>query len=138
MGGTADLYDRATATVIDHKVLGAASLKSFRKDGPSEQYKTQVHLYACGLRLAGAKVENVAIMAWSRSGALKDAIWWQEPYNEQIVEDTLARLDAVRNTVEALGLGALPLIPTADAFCMWCPFYMPGATETSEACAGHA
>lgn len=137
MRGSVDLYDKKTGTVIDHKVLGASTLKKFKADGPSEQYRTQVHLYACGLRLAGANVQNVAIAAWSRTGQLKDALWWSEPYDEARVERTLARLDALRSTTDALGLAALPLIRTADAYCMWCPFYLPGVTDAEEACAGH-
>ncbi len=138
MRGSVDLYDGDTRTVIDHKVLGAASLKRFKADGPGEQYRTQVHLYACGLRIAGKPVEHVAIAAWSRSGQLKDAMWWTEPYDEQRVEACLARFDALRTTTQALGAAAIPLIPTADAHCMWCPFYLPGVTDVADACGGHA
>lgn len=138
MRGSVDLYDRKTGTVVDHKVLGAASLKRFRSDGPSMQYRTQVHLYAAGLRIAGANVQHVAIAAWSRTGQLRDATWWSEPYDEAVVEDCLRRIDALRATTSALGLAALPLIPTADAYCTYCPFYLPGATDATEACGGHA
>lgn len=137
MRGSVDLYDKKTATVIDHKVLGATSLKKFKAEGPSEQYRTQVHIYACGLRLAGANVQNVAIAAWSRTGQLKDALWWSEPYDEQVVESALRRLDALRTTTETLGPAALPLIPTADAHCTYCPFYLPGVTDVEDACGGH-
>jgi hypothetical protein len=137
MRGTVDLVDKHAKTVIDHKVLGLTSLKRFKADGPSEQYRTQVHLYACGLRLAGYDIEHVAIAAWSRSGALKDAHYWNEPYNEQIVEATLQRIDALRE-VTAMGRNALPLIPTADANCTWCPFYVPAVTDVTEGCPGHA
>jgi hypothetical protein len=137
MRGSVDLYDAKAGRVIDHKVLGATSLKKFRTDGPSVQYRTQVHLYACGLSIAGANVKEVAIAAWSRSGGLKDAVWWSEPYDEQIAEDCLRRLDALRSTTELLGVAALPLIPTADAFCSFCPFYLPGVTDVEDACGGH-
>lgn len=137
MRGSVDLYDRKTATVIDHKVLGLTSLKRFRAEGPSQQYRTQLHLYGAGLRIAGANVQHVALAVWSRTGFLKDAEWWTEPYNEQIVEDCLRRIDALRATTEALGTAALPLIPTADAHCKWCPFYLPGVTDATEACGGH-
>lgn len=137
MKGSVDLYDAKTGTVIDHKVLGATSLKKFREEGPSEQYRTQVHLYACGLRMAGANVQHVAIAAWSRTGMLHHALWWTEPYDEQRVEDCLRRIDALRMTTDLLGVAALPLIPTADANCNWCPYRLEGATDATESCPGH-
>lgn len=137
MRGSVDLYDKKTGTVIDHKVLGATTLKKFKADGPSEQYRTQVHLYACGMRSAGANVQNVAIAAWSRTGQLKDALWWSEPYDEDRVYRVLARLDALDATTKALGTAALPLIKTGPAYCMWCPYYLPGVTDIEDACAGH-
>jgi len=137
MRGSVDLYDKKTGTVIDHKVLGATSLKKFRAEGPSVQYRTQVHVYAAGLRHAGANVAHVAIAAWSRTGQLKDATYWTEPYDEGVVEGALRRLDALRTTTESLGRAALPLIPTADAYCGYCPFYLPGVTDAEDACGGH-
>jgi hypothetical protein len=138
MRGSVDLYDKKTATVIDHKVLGLTSLKKFKADGPSNLYRTQVHLYACGLRMQGANVQNVAIAAWSRTGYLRDAAWWTEPYDEQVVEECLARIDALRTTTNLLGVGALPLIPTADGPCSWCPYYLPASTTIEDGCPGHA
>ena len=137
MRGSVDLYDAKTGTVIDHKVLGATSLKKFKAEGPSQQYRTQVHLYAAGLRLMGANVQNVAIAAWSRTGMLFHALWWEEPYDEDIAEQALRRIDALTTTITTLGTAALPLIRTADAHCDYCPFYLPASTEVQEACAGH-
>lgn len=136
--GTVDLVDLQTNTVIDHKVMGATSLKRFKADGPSEQYRTQVHLYACGLRLQGYDIQQVAIAAWSRSGGLKDAHYWSEPYDEQRVEEALRRIDALREVTNSLGRDALALIPTTDANCTWCPFYVPAVTDVTEGCPGHA
>lgn len=138
MRGTADLVDHHTKTATDHKVLGATSLKKFKADGPSEQYRTQVHLYAAGLRLAGYEIDHVGIVAWSRSGQLKDSLFWTEPYDEARVEAALRRIDALRSTTAALGRQALPLIPTTDAMCTWCPFYLPAVTDATEGCPGHA
>lgn len=137
VAGTIDLYDAETASVIDHKVVGATAYKRYKKDGPSRQYRVQGHVYAAGLRMAGYDVTDVGIAFWSRSGALKDSFYWSEPYDEAIVEETLARLDALRATTSALGTAALPLIGTADAFCSWCPHYLPGVTDVEESCPGH-
>jgi hypothetical protein len=136
MGGSVDLYDKKTGTVIDFKVPGATSAKRSKKEGPSEQYRTQVHLYACGLRLAGANVQHVALAFMPRSGLMRDFFYWSEPYDEQRVEGALARLDALRSTTEALGTAALPLIPAVDGPCMWCPMFLPGSTVIEEACPG--
>jgi hypothetical protein len=137
MGGSIDLYDKKTGTVIDFKVPGATSAKRSRKDGPSAQYVAQVNLYAAGLYAAGAKVSTVALAFLPRSGLMRDFFWWSAPFDEAIVETTLARIDALRTTTDTLGLAALPLIPTADGPCLWCPFYLPGVTDVEEACAGH-
>jgi hypothetical protein len=136
--GTIDLYDTDTASVIDHKVVGATAYKRYAKEGPSEQYRIQGHVYAAGLRIAGYPAETVAIAFWSRSGALKDSFYWSEPYDETIVEKALSRLDALRTTTSLLGTGALPLIGTTEAFCSWCPYYLPGVTDVEDACPGHA
>ena len=138
VAGTIDLYDEDTASVIDHKVVGATAYKRYAKSGPSEQYRIQGHVYACGLRLAGYRFAHVGIAFESRSGALKDSFFWSEPYDEAIVERALTRLDALRTATSLLGTGALPLIDTADAFCSWCPYYLPGVTDVEGACPGHA
>lgn len=138
MRGTIDLYDTATRTVIDHKVVGAAALKRYRADGPSEQYRVQGHLYGFGLILAGYDVERVGIAFWSRSGGLKDAFYWSEPYDEQVVETCLARIDNLTTATGALGVAALPLLSTADAFCLYCPFHLPASTVIEDGCPGHA
>lgn len=135
--GTCDLYDRDEGDVWDHKVLGVTTLKALKKDGPSPVYRAQVQFYGCGMALAGNPVNNVGIIAWSRSGQLKDAITWSEPYNEPLVEALLGRYDAIRTTVALLGVDALALLATTDAKCTWCPFYMPGVTEIEGACPGH-
>lgn len=136
MKGTIDLFDDLEKTVIDHKVVGNTTMQRVKKGDISEQYRTQVHIYATGLRLRGHEVNNVGIVFWSRSGQLKDTIGWSEPYDEAIVETALRRIDALK-TVTAAGPAALPLIPTADAFCLYCPYYLPASTELEAACAGH-
>ena len=137
MGGTIDLYDHLTKTVIDHKVVGATTMRAAKKGTVSEQYRVQAHLYATGLKIDGYDVEHVAIAYWSRPGLLRDAVWWTEPYDEDIVERTLARLDALKD-VTAAGTAILPMIPTADVSCGYCPFYLPASTDATRACAGHA
>jgi len=136
MSGTLDLYDRETKTVIDHKVVGKSTLDKYKKNGVTDQYKTQVNLYALGLILAGHEVDNVAVMYWSRTGGLKDALYWEAPYDEQLVEDTLRRLDAINTVVKSNGTHALSMLPAVDSHCIFCPYYLPGATDLTECCPG--
>ena len=134
MSGTLDLYDTETNTVIDHKVLGATRLKLARDKGPSIQYQRQVQLYATGLHVEGIRVEHVAIAYWSRSGNLRDSFLWTAPYDAKVADETLARLDLIRLVLDQEGIASLP---TGNAFCSYCPNYMPAATQLDEACPGH-
>lgn len=136
MKGTLDLYDDLHKRVIDHKVVGATTLAKVKKGEIPEQYRTQLHLYATGLLLRGHEVREVGIVFWSRSGQLKDSVAWSEPYDEAIVEAALRRIDALRQVVAA-GPSVLPMVPTADAFCMYCPFFLPASTDVESGCPGH-
>ena len=137
MAGTIDLFDDLTKTVIDFKVVGSTTMKRVKAGVISEQYKTQAHLYATGLRLAGHRVDAVGLMFWAKSGQLKDAVYWTEPYDEDVTERALARIDALKSTVDALGDAALELIPTSDGYCFYCPFFLPAVTDATVGCPGH-
>ena len=136
MSGTIDLFDHATGTVIDHKVTGATAMAKVKKGIISQQYKVQCHLYGLGLIVAGFNVKHVAICHWSRTGMLRDAQYWTEPYDEAVAEAALQRLDAIKVMI-APGVSALPMIPTADGFCIYCPHYSPANTDIEQACPGH-
>ena len=136
MSGTIDLFDHATGTVIDHKVTGATAMAKVKKGIISEQYKVQGHLYGLGLIAAGFDVRHVAICHWSRTGMLKDAQYWTEPYDEAIAEAALQRLDAIKVMITP-GVSSLPMIPTGDGFCIYCPHYSPANTDIEQACPGH-
>jgi hypothetical protein len=136
MRGTCDLVDIDARTVIDHKVVGVTALRRVKGGDVGDAYRTQVHLYAAGLRLAGYDIDTVAIAFWSRSGAMRDSLLWHEPYDAERVEVALRRIDALR-TVTALGATVLPTVPTADSFCLYCPFYLPASTQIETGCPGH-
>ena len=136
LSGTIDVYDAAFRRVIDHKIVGATTLRKAIKEGPSEQYRIQLQLYAFGLINAGYPVEEIAIMYWPRTGYLKDAYLWVDFYDEDVVEQALRKIDALREVVQ-VGVGVLPMIPTGDAYCLYCPHYLPASTVIEEACPGH-
>ncbi len=133
--GTADLVHLPSRTVIDHKVVGTTALKKYRKEGMSHQYRVQLNTYALGLRLAGYEIDNIAIMFWSRSGMMRDAFSIIEPYDENLVDDTFKRFDAIKAMVE-VGTSVLPLIPTTPTHCMYCPYFFPLSSEITESCNG--
>ena len=126
LSGSSDLFDLETNTVIDHKFLGASTMESIRR-GPSEAYRRQVHLYGRGFQRLGLKVDRVAIAAWPRGGQLKHAHLWSEPYSDQIVDDTLARLDTITTLIWDLQLGEhlerISQIPATRVDCIFCPQY---------------
>jgi hypothetical protein len=136
--GSADLFDRVTATVVDFKVVGVASLRSMKANGPGPQYRSQFHLYARGFVRRGLEVDRVAMLALPQNGEFAEAVWWSEPYQEQIALDALSRADAVAALVQAAGPSAAAVLPTTDAFCAFCPWWSPANTELAQACPGHS
>lgn len=136
--GRCDVYDRVTCSVIDWKILGDASLKRYRKaNHPGEQYSAQLHLYARGWVRRGMPVDTVHIVALPQNASLKDAWHWHAPYDESIAEAAISRADGIGQLVAAGGVTALPVLPTADAYCTFCPFYLPASTDLTTACPGH-
>jgi hypothetical protein len=119
-GGSCDLYDTQTDTVIDWKAVGPTSLNTYRTTGPRAQYVTQVHLYGLGWELAGHHPQRVAIAFLPRGGYLSGMWLWTAKYDRQHALDALARLTAV---------------PSHG--CAWCPWYRPGSTDLRRGCAGN-
>jgi hypothetical protein len=135
--GSADLFDRVTATVVDFKIQGLASLRSTKANGPGEQYRSQFHLYGRGFVRRGLEVDRVAMLALPQNGEFAEAVWWSEAYSEQVALDALCRADAIASLVQAAGPDAAAALPTADAFCSYCPWWSAANTELDEACPGH-
>ena len=140
--GSTDLYDRDTATNADWKVTSPANLKKYRSEGPGQQYRWQAHLYGLGLQLAGEKPEHVAIVFLPRGGRI-DGLWtWAEPYTPQVAVDALRRYQAVQAFHLEVDPEAHPdrwgLLPTADAHCAYCPWFLPGSADLSRGCPGHS
>lgn len=134
--GHCDLYDRVTGTVVDWKTVGPTQLKKYKSKGPGAQYRAQAHLYGRGWARRGENVQRVAVMFLPRDGALADAYYWSEAYDEQIALDALNRANATHAITHALGNAALPLLATADAFCSMCPFHKRDSTDLVSGCPG--
>lgn len=139
--GTADLLDRTLILLADHKAMGQWALKKLRTKGPSQTYRVQAHTYAYGARLAGEKVDDVAIIGWPRDqSSLDDMYTWTEPYDASIALGALKRVEDIAEQVEARRHGLDPLevgrtFPiTPD--CTYCPFHAPGDVNGTRGCNG--
>lgn len=118
-GGSADLYDEETFTVIDHKIVGYDKIKVYRVDGPGEKYVAQGHLYGLGYSRAGYRVDHVAVAFWPRGSTLNQLFVHTEPYSEARALAALDRWRLIRDQALAIGVAILPLLP-ADSSCFEC------------------
>lgn len=137
--GTLDLYHVPTGTVIDHKVIGDSAMKRYKasKQIP-EGYLRQVMLYGYGLTLQGYDVKRVAVAFHSRSGLLRAMHVMVADYDQQTAIETIERVEKIGTVAEVHGNDAPALLPNNKAeWCLWCPFYKPGATDLSLACPGN-
>ena len=132
--GSCDAYHRPSATVVDHKVVGVASLKDKKANGPGQQYRVQVHLYAAGFVMAGLPVEHVAISFLPQNGNLSDGWWWSEPFDFALAAQAITRLRAIEAHVTTTG--SVEGLPAVQAWCEWCPFFTPGSTDVQAGCPG--
>jgi len=139
--GTSDLLDRVLMVVDDHKGMGRFSLDKLRTKGPSELYRVQLHTYAYGQVASGEKVKYVAIVAWPREqNSLKDLYVWVEPYQPEIAQKAIARVDAIAQVVQSKAGLAQPLSIAKDFDvaddCMFCPFLAKGDPAMTRGCPG--
>ena len=102
ISGHLDLFDTHTGIVVDFKIVGATTLRA-AKSGPTDQYRTQVHLYGKGMANAGHQVDHVAIAYLPRNAVtLGAAIWWHEPYDETVAIDALERANRLHTNIAVL------------------------------------
>lgn len=135
--GSADLFDTATGTVIDWKVVGLTSLRAARMIGPKPQYRTQIHCYARGFAAQGHHVERVAIMWLPQSGELAQAEYWSEPYDETVALEGLARAHSLNMALNLPGPSVIPFLPAVDDYCGTCPYHLAGArSDATDVCRG--
>jgi len=118
-GGKADLYDRESRTVIDHKIVGAPRLRHYRLHGPGAQYRAQAHLYGLGYARTGEQVDHVAVAFWMRGGRLADLYVWTEPYDADFAVSVLERWRTISEQARAIGPQIIPMLP-ADPSCWDC------------------
>lgn len=138
---TDHLYLCGTAMLPVHNCVGPTSLKEYRLNGPSEQYRVQVHGYGKGFRRLGLPVDHVAIAFYPRSSDLSGLYVWSEPYNETIIDTALERHDTLVCLIADLDIehhtDRYKLIPmTTSHRCNYCPWLKPGP-DTGTGCPGN-
>lgn len=122
--GSCDLYDVTTGTVIDHKVVGPKQLLAYKRDGPSQQYRVQAHLYGLGYFNNGGwgQPKTVAIAFLPRDGELSRTFFWSEPWDAGLALDALNRLEKLNELRLVLGTeAAVNISPGCTSpWCPWC------------------
>jgi hypothetical protein len=141
LGGTVDLFDIQAGMVIDHKCVGATSMKSRKKDGMTHQQRIQINCYGLGLERAGYTVNKVALAFYPLGGRLDGMHTIVEPYNRQLAQNAMDRLNETRTLLWQLDPERVPsnwgLIPASTSrMCIYCPFYLPKSTNLSAGCPG--
>lgn len=135
--GSCDLFDTWTNTVLDLKVPGVSKMTEYRKRGPSEVYRRQAHAYGRGYRNAGFNVARVGIWFLPRAGQLATSHLWTEPYDDALVDETLARLDNAMVLINDFDVEAHPerwaWFPKTVDNCQFCPFFTPTGNHPSPA-----
>lgn len=139
--GSCDVYDQATATVVDWKVVGPNSMRTAKRFGIGAKpvYRTQVHLYGKGFVNADLPVDHVAVLYLPSAGELSDAVWACEPFDMGIADSALNRADGIDTAIRLLGRSeGLRQLATYDDYCVSCPFYRPQwEGDLAVACPGH-
>jgi hypothetical protein len=135
--GSADLYDRATATVVDWKIVGPTTLKKVKASGVSDVYRTQVQLYGNGFVRRGAPVDTVAVMFLPVSGDLRDALYRPMPYDPNIASMALTRADAIAYAIRLAGPERMiPELERVTDYCASCDYFTPGTNDLGRQCPG--
>lgn len=138
--GSCDAYDVRRHTVVDHKIVGPTKLREYKMNGPSPQYRKQVHLYGLGYARLGLPVQEVAIAFYPRAGQLSGLHVWSEPYDETVATEAISRVDTLLQVIVEMQVDehpenykALPRSPGRG--CLYCPWMRPGP-DTGRACPG--
>lgn len=141
--GHTDLYDRDRKAVLDWKFPSPDNLKGMRKNGPSDQYMIQVHLYGLGHVRAGREVKRVGIISLGRQGWLRDLYVHTVPFDQAVAEQALERVYALGRKLNEIDILSHPeLWDDVEAkpdkhLCTFCPWFVRNAlTADDKGCPG--
>lgn len=119
--GTTDMYWQDPETglwyVVDWKIVGLKKIKTYRVNGPPQQYRYQANLYGNGLAHAGKPVDRIAICFIPRdSGNVNDIFVFEEEFQPELAEAALHRAGLIYEIVQTEGWEGLP----SDDDCYQC------------------
>lgn len=137
ISGTCDLYDTATGTVLDWKIVGAQTLRT-AKAAAKPVYRVQGQLYGLGQENAGHTPEKVAIAHLPRNAmSLAQAVIHVEDYDRQVAHEALERANRIHANLTTLAAISDDIrdswITTQDRAegCFSCPRYPDWVTQPS-------
>lgn len=143
LGGTSDLFDTTSGTVVDWKTVGETRFRELKSSALApDGYMIQANIYGMGWENAGFRVKHVALAMLPRAGNVRDMIFFRSPYDRAIGQRAVNRLYSVGAGVRQLREQAgredvWDLIPGVEDHCGWCPFFRRGAASVSgEGCPG--
>lgn len=136
IGGTCDLYDRVTASVVDWKVVGPTSMKAARSK-TKETHRVQVQCYGLGYVKRGLPVERVGIAYLPTNGELHEMVVQWFPFDAAEAQAAIDRADGIAYALNTLGRSMFGALPTADDYCTSCSYLDTRATDAARACPGH-
>lgn len=119
--GHVDCYDTVNHEVIDWKTITKKKVNYF----PSNQQRTQVHIYGYLLSSTGYPVDTVTLVGIPRDGNELDVVMHSEPYSEQIALEGIAWLRQIENNLDVIPNPEMP-----KRFCRdYCPYFDGSGNE---------
>lgn len=140
-GGTLDLYDQLTQTVIDWKAPGEWTIKAVRNGQISWTYYAQTQIYGYGLERLGYPVSRVAIMYLPMCGddlhsVARGAILCTWPYEPEVAIGEFAEIERIRRMLDVAPVRkVLEVMEIKSDFCSNCPAFV-GSGDRRAFCQG--
>jgi hypothetical protein len=130
--GNGDGFHIESGTVLDWKILGKSSLDKIQKNGPSDLYRIQLHIYGLGYAQLGYQVNDVLLAALPRNANpnlpfLHESVLWKEPWDMDVAVEAVKRVEDLYIQARTLNAVANPkklqlIKATPGDACYWCPF----------------
>lgn len=130
--GNGDGFHIESGTALDWKILGKTSLDDIQKNGPSDLYRIQLHIYGLGYAQLGYQVNDVLLAALPRNANpnlpfLHEAVFWKQAWDMDVAVQAVKRVEALYLRARELNAAGSPkrlqLVPaTPGKSCYFCPF----------------